>query len=77
MAGHGFAGFVLAPDDQRSHLFELHGVRPDAFARLQWRVVQDAVSGTVLSTQLARAGLDVVGDARSGVGKDIAAWCQH
>ena len=63
MAGDGLAGFVLAPDDQRSDLVELHHVRSDAFARLRGRVMQDAVSGTGLLTQPARAGF---GEHRDG-----------
>ena len=51
MAGDGLAGLVLAPDDQRSDIVELHLVRPDALSRLRWRLVLDAVCGTGLLTQ--------------------------
>ena len=77
MAGYGLASFILAPDDQHSHLVELHGVRSDALACLRWRLMPDAICGTGLLAQAARAGLDVVGDARRGIGKGVTAGCRR
>jgi len=51
----------------------LHGVRSDTLAWFRRRVVLNAVLGTALSAQAPRAGLDVVGQARRGIGTDITA----
>ena len=60
VTGYGAASGVLAPDDQRSDLVQLHGVRPHALARLRRRVVLDARPGTFLCAEVARAGLYVI-----------------
>ena len=73
MAGYGMARSIVAPDNQRSHLIELHFVRSDTLARLRRLVVLNTVRGTGLPTQVARTNLKFIGEARRRIGSDITA----
>ena len=51
MTGYGMAGSIVAPDNQRSHLIQLHFIRADTFTRLRWLVVLNTIRGTGLTSQ--------------------------
>ena len=76
VAGYGTSASILAPDNQRPHLIELYGVWPDTLARLRRRIVLDAVPGTSVLAQAAYAPLDIIGEARRSIGRDITC-CYH